>query len=90
MTDDATLYKSIEHIISKAINKLNLNNKPIYTRDEVLKLLGIDAKTLKRYQDEGLIGYSQPIAGGKVFFSAKDLDEFMANSHNEAFYYNGL
>lgn len=90
MTDDATLYKAIEHIISKTINKLNLNNKPVYTRDEVLKLLDVDAKTLKRYQDEGLIGYSQPIPGGKVFFSSKDLDEFMENSHNEAFYYSGL
>lgn len=91
MTDDAaTLYQTIEQVIHKTINKLNLNNKPIYTRDEVLKLLDVDAKTLKRYQDEGLIGYSQPIAGGKVFFSSKDLEEFMANSHNKAFYYNGL
>ena len=90
MRDDATLYKTIEQIITKTINKLNLNNKPIYTRDEVLKLLDVDAKTLKRYQDEGLIAYSQPIAGGKVFFTAKDIDEFMANSHNEAFYFKGL
>lgn len=91
MTDDAaTLYQTIEQVIHKTISKLNINYKPVYTRDEMLKLLGVDSKTLKRYQDEGLIGYSQPIAGGKVFFSAKDLDEFMANSHNKAFYYNGL
>lgn len=85
MNDDV-----INHIINSLINKISemYKPKPVYTRNEVLSLLDIDAKTLKRYQDEGLIGYSQPIAGGKVFFTAKDIDEFMANSHADAFYYN--
>ena len=83
MNDDA-----INHIVNDIVNKINSMCKPVYTRNEVLSLLDIDAKTLKRYQDEGLIGYSQPIAGGKVFFTAKDIDEFMANSHNDAFYYS--
>ncbi len=82
MNDDA-----INHIVNDIVNKINSKCKPVYTRREVMQMLAIDSKTLKRYQDEGLIGYSQPIAGGKVFFTAKDIDEFMANSHNDAFYY---
>lgn len=85
MNDDV-----INHIVNSIINKINerYQPKPVYTRREVMQMLNVDSKTLKRYQDEGIIGYSQPIAGGKVFFSAKDIDEFMTNSHNEAFYYS--
>lgn len=85
MNDDV-----INHIVNSIINRISemYKPKPVYTRREVMQMFNVDSKTLKRYQDEGIIGYSQPIAGGKVFFSAKDIDEFMANSHNEAFYYS--
>ncbi|MBO8483668.1 MAG: helix-turn-helix domain-containing protein [Bacteroidetes bacterium] len=91
MATDNALYYDAEHIISKLLDELKLNlNKPVYTRNEAMELLGVDSKTLKRYQDEGLIGYSQPIPGGKIFFSRQDIDDFLANSHCEAFYYKGL
>ena len=93
MTSDNALNSRIEHTLTKLFNglKLELNlNKPVYTRNEAMKLLGVDSKTLKRYQEEGMLGYSQPIPGGKIYFSRKDIDDFMAHSHCEAFYYNGL
>lgn len=90
--DDNTvehIAKSLVDIIMKQITGINLN-KPVYTRKEVLQMLDIDSKTLKRYQDEGYIAYSQPIDGGKVFFSLKDIEEFMQRTRREAFYFNGL
>ena len=60
-------------------------SKPVYTRDEMLEMLRIDSKTLKKYMDEGLLGYSEPIPGGRVFFSLEDLNQFLANSHVDAF-----
>lgn len=88
MTEE-TVKNIVENITANIINAMNLN-KPVYTRNETLQLLGLDSKTLKRYQDDGLIGYSQPIDGGKVFFSRQDIDEFLNRTHHEAFYFNGL
>ena len=64
-------------------------NKPVYTRSEMLELLGVDAKTLKRYMDEGLLGYSEPIPGGKIYFTHEDLTRFLAYTHKEAFAISG-
>ena len=64
-------------------------SKPVYTRDEMLEMLRIDSKTLKKYMDEGLLGYSEPIPGGRVFFSSEDLNQFLANNHVEPFAISG-
>lgn len=60
-------------------------NKPVYTRDDMLEMLRVDSKTLKKYMDEGLLGYSEPIPGGRVFFSPEDLKQFLTGTHKDAF-----
>lgn len=60
-------------------------NKPVYTREEMLEMLRVDSKTLKKYMDEGLLGYSEPIPGGRVFFSPEDLKQFLTGTHRDAF-----
>lgn len=60
-------------------------NKPVYTRDDILEMLKVDSKTLKKYMDEGLLGYSEPVPGGRVFFSSRDLEQFLAYTHKDAF-----
>lgn len=51
----------------------------IYSNDAVLNMLGVSGKTLQRYRNEGLIGYSQ--IKDKYFYSYNDLTKFMASHH---------
>ena len=60
-------------------------NKPVYTREEMLEMLKVDSKTLKKYMDEGHLGYSEPIPGGGVFFSPEDLKQYLTGTHQDAF-----
>lgn len=55
------------------------NAKPVYTDRDIMEMLHIDRKTLKKYRDEGLIGYTHP--HDKYFYSHQDLMDFMANEN---------
>jgi hypothetical protein len=55
------------------------NIKPVYTNKEMLQLLGVDPKTLKKYRDEGLLGFSHPF--GKFLYSYQDLMNFLMNKN---------
>ena len=55
------------------------NAKPVYTDKDIMEMLHIDRKTLKKYRDEGLIGYTHP--HDKYFYSHQDLMDFMANEN---------
>lgn len=74
--------KKVEEEISKMKPNLAIgqdNIKPVYTNKEMLQLLGVDPKTLKKYRDEGLISYSQPF--GKYIYSYQDLMNFLMNKN---------
>lgn len=45
--------------------KNKASQKPCYTNNEMLELLDVDSKPLKKYRDNGWIGYSQ--VGSKFF-----------------------
>ena len=62
------------------------SQKPLYTNKELLELLDVNSKTLKKYRDNGWLGYSQ--AGDKFFYSADDLNHFLSMTHQEAFAWN--
>lgn len=62
------------------------SQKPLYTNKELLELLDVNSKTLKKYRDNGWLGYSQ--AGDKFFYSADDLSHFLSMTHQEAFAWN--
>lgn len=62
------------------------HSKPLYTNAEIKELLHIDDSTLRRYRNDGLLAYSK--VRDKFFYSAQDVDEFLKNSHEDAYYYN--
>ena len=62
------------------------HTKPLYTNAEIKELLHIDDSTLRRYRNDGLLSYSK--VRDKVFYSAQDVDDFLKNSHEEAYYFN--
>lgn len=59
------------------------DNKTVYTNSDLLKLLQINISTLRKYRDEGIIGYSK--VGNKYFYSSDDLNKFLRQSHYDAF-----
>lgn len=62
------------------------HTKPLYTNAEIKELLHIDDSTLRRYRNDGLLSYSK--VRDKFFYSAQDVDDFLKNSHEDAYYYN--
>lgn len=58
---------------------LSVNPKPVYTDRDMMEMLQIDRKTLKKYRDEGLLSYSHPY--DKYFYSHDDLQHFLANEN---------
>ena len=78
----------INNYINKAIEKklddlllsmASKNEKPVYTNKDMMQLLGVSAKTLKRYRDDGLLGFSHPY--DKYFYSHQDLENFLMNKN---------
>lgn len=57
--------------------------KRIFSNSDMLELLQIKTSTLRRYRDEGYLGYSK--VGDKYFYTAEDVSRFLAKSHNEPF-----
>ena len=78
----------INNYIDKAIEKklddlmlsmASTNEKPVYTNKDMMQLLGVSAKTLKRYRDDGLLGFSHP--RDKFFYTYQDLENFLMNKN---------
>lgn len=63
----------------------NMNPNPVYTNKTLLDLLQINTSTLRKYRDEGLIGYSK--VGDKYYYSSDDVKKFLKHSHFEPFAY---
>lgn len=57
--------------------------KPVYTNKTIMELLDINTTTLKKYRDQGLLGYSR--VDDKFFYSAEDVYEFLKNTHYDPF-----
>ena len=57
--------------------------KPSYTNQEVLRIFGVTNPTLRKWRNEGLIGYSQ--IGSTYAYSQQDINDFLKKHHNEAF-----
>lgn len=76
--------------LSSKIDNLTGNATAIqkyYSRKEVQEMLGIGKNLMDRYIADGYISYSRP-DGDKMFFSQKDIDDFMQNYRHEAFHNN--
>ena len=82
----AVIEEYIDNYINEAIDKkfndlllpmASSNEKPVYTNKEMMQLLDVDAKTLKKYRDEGLLGFSHPY--DKYYYTHQDLEKFLMN-----------
>ena len=81
-------FKSFMSVLIEEVRSLkeNLSNtKALYTNKQMRELLNVNDKTLRLYRNDGKLSYSQ--IGNKFFYTAKDLNEFLANNHMSAYYY---
>lgn len=61
----------------KPFNDTWLNN------EEVCKLLKVSKRTLQKYRDEGLLGFSQ--TGSKIYYKASDVETYLKANYNPTF-----
>ena len=60
--------------------------KVFYTNKEMMKMLDCTEKTLRRYRNDGYIGYSR--VGDKFYYTAEDIYMFLKNSHIDSYQYS--
>lgn len=77
------ILEEIKEMIVKLLEQYDMNKERIYTNKQVMELLGVKDKLIKRYRDEGLIAYSQ--VGDKYWYRKEDIDAFLSNHYNKAY-----
>jgi len=60
--------------------------KLVYTNKELLEMLNVTPRTLKKYRDEGLLAFSRN--GDKFYYTEDDIQEFLTRNHYTAFAYS--
>ena len=83
------LFLSIE-VLNKQVKELskksNVAEKEIYTHSEIRELLGVQDKLIRKYRDEGKLGFHKE--GDKFWYTKKDILQFLSHNHCEAYAYN--
>lgn len=78
------LTSKIQELTERVIELSSSPCRPlIYTNKTVKDLLGIQDKLLKKYRDDGLLGYHQ--VGDKYWYTREDIITFLANTQQEAY-----
>ena len=54
-----------------------------YNNKEVQQVLGVDDKLIRKYRDQGLLGYTK--VGDKYWYSQNDVAEFLNKNRHKAF-----
>ena len=59
--------------------------KPIYTNESLMELLGIGKDLIRKYRDDGDIGYTN--VGDKYWYTSDDVMDFLKKNHRKPFAY---
>ena len=79
-----TLIISLDTLNREVKNlKDKLSTLRIYNNQSIKELLDIKDKVLKKYRDEGLLGYRR--IGDKYWYTQEDIDKFLKIIHVEPF-----
>lgn len=83
------LFLNIE-VLSRQVKELseksNVVEKEIYTNSEIRELLGVQDKLIRKYRDEGKLGFHKE--GDKFWYTRNDILQFLSHNHYEAYAYN--
>lgn len=88
--ESSDLEKILANALKKEMAKLLeeakvSQKKEVYTNKEMLELLDVHPKTLKKYRDNGWIGFTQ--YDDKFYYSSDDLQHFLNYRHEIPFAY---
>lgn len=61
-------------------------DKPFYTNKDVMKMLDCTEKTLRKYRNDGFIGYSR--IGDKFYYTVEDIVLFLNRIHIEPYQFS--
>ena len=67
----------------KTLEMIVPNPLRIYNNKEIMELLGVKDKYLKKLRDNGYLGFSR--VGDKYWYTQKDVDCFLHSFHYEPF-----
>ena len=60
-------------------------DKVFYTNKEMMKMLDCTEKTLRKYRNDGWLGYSR--IGDKYYYTVEDICLFLKNTHIDPYQY---
>lgn len=61
-------------------------SKPVYTNEELRTLLGVSDKTIKKWRNNGFLGYS--LVGDIYLYSKEDVERFLNDIHHSPQVFN--
>ena len=61
-------------------------DKVFYTNKEMIKMLDCTEKTLRKYRNDGYLGYSK--VGDKYYYTADGIYLFLKNAHVDPYQYS--
>jgi len=82
ITIESTAFKEIIDKI-EILSKKENPKAPIYNNKEICKILHTSSRTLQKWRDTGLIGFSQ--IDGTILYSQNDIEQFLLKHHKEPF-----
>lgn len=74
--------KGLRKDIREMRKSMDAGSKMIFTNQEIMEQLDVSTAVLKKWRDNGLLGYSQI---NNKYYSRNDILEFMQTTHYEAF-----
>ena len=60
-------------------------NKTLYTNKEMMEMLDCNEKTLRKYRNDGYLGYVRVC--DKIYYTVDDICQFIKNNHIVAYQY---
>ena len=76
----------VNEIVSNDNQMLVKFDKVFYTNKEMMKMLDCTEKTLRKYRNDGYLGYSR--VGDKYYYTADDICLFLKNTHVDPYQYS--
>lgn len=79
----ANLIGKIEELKEQVKNIHTPFSVKLYTNSQLKELLGVGDKLIKKYRDDGLLGYTQ--IGDKYWYSDTDIQQFLQSNYYTPF-----
>ena len=77
---------SVNEIVSNDHQMLVKFDKVFYTNKEMMKMLDCTEKTLRKYRNDGWLGYSR--VGDKYYYTVDDICLFLKHTHIDPYQYS--